>query len=877
MELIIPKRFSNILNDDTNWRSFVDNLIICTKNYFIGSPYFFPEYTFHGTSHINKVLEYSDKLIHDGEIEKLTSLDIAVLVSSIILHDIGMFIEKAGVQKLIFGEYQDRTIDLLDSISWGDAWSEYIKRIRRYSEKELLMNFGTTDPVGNINPLDSDAINEKDRKIYGGFVRENHHRIAHDFAMLGFLGQKDSSLFDSRCNPDIANIIGLVARSHCINMRETEEYLKCNFGADDNFKTPLGIPIFYLMSLVRIADILDVGIERAPTEVYDTKYFYSYISQLEWRWNQTISQTSGGYRWDFAKKKLNIHATPKNSDDFLGVEKWMKNIQAELDTSWSVILEHYAGEYYLSIHRVTSNIFDQNARKNFDTLFLTKMAELKVNPELLKLMVEPLYRSNPSYGVRELIQNAVDACNERKTIDSDYIFDTSEVLIEINNRDGIFRISDNGTGMNENILLNYYLSAGSSYRYSENWIKDNIDKDGHSATIRTGKFGVGALAAFLLGESITITTQHISDNLGYKLTFGIEPINIKVERIERSAGTGTTIEIKLNNRAKRLFEEQTSQQKRKFDDEVNWYDWYHFERPALSMTINGEACSFPMITVPRLPRDNPNWKTFRSSHFQSYMYTFDQNSYRSGLYCNGIIIPEIPLPYYQYYGLRLFAAPTVSVVDTDANLQVDLLRNRLIGFPDEKRLVEDIYKRLIITLLSTEKNPVNGFNFLDDAERCLIFNTEGFTLCESAFISQLDCDYLHFIFSENQNIFPQDYENVIRKFTSPHPICWISNQAFGQINTTGYNYGLTYVKTDQFFSEYYLNFKNFPKKKTRGFTLLKQSKIARISYSNARPSNHNTIAKLIKKYLNNDVWIPYDMDERKRKYKDAFSELSDLI
>ena len=873
MELNIPSRLASVLSIDITWRNFVDGLVLRTKGYFVGSPYFFPEYTFHGTDHINRVLEISDKLINDDEIKKLAPLDVAVLIASIILHDIGMFIEKDGLQKLIYGEHKERFVDLLDSLSWNKSWNEYEKKLHRYSEKELLMSFGNTEPISHINKLTSDIITEKDRKIYGEFIRQNHHRIAHDFAVLGFLGKKDTPIFVEPYNAYIANIIGVIARSHGISMRDTEEYLKCNFGADDNFKIPLGIPVYYLMSLVRIADILDAGIERAPIEIYDTKHFYSHFSQFEWRWNQTISQTYGGYRWDLIKRKLNIHAAPKNSNDFLGVENWLKKIQTELDTSWAVIFEHYAGEHSLSIHRITSNIFDQQARKNFETQFLTKLAELKVNPEVMKLMVEPLYRNNPSYGVRELIQNAVDSCNERKTIDDTYNFDDSEVLIEIDNFSGVFRILDNGTGMNENILLNYYLSVGSSYRYSENWLNRNVDENGHSKTIRTGKFGIGALATFLLGDSVTVITQHLSDSLGYKIIFGIEPTNIKVERIKRPEGTGTTIEIKLNNRSKNLFGEQNVQKKYKFSDEINWYDWYHFERPALNIKVDNQECFANRMILPSLEKENSKWNTFSSSLFQSYMYTFDQYYCRSGLYCNGIIIPESPIPFYSYYGLRIFATPTVSVADTDAKVQVDLLRNRIIELPDEKNLVEDIYKRLIIQLLSIKENPSNVFDFLDNAERCLVFCDEGFTLCESAFISKMGCDYLHFISSENQNYVPQDYENTISRFNSRHPICWISNQAFGQIGTTGYNYELKYENSSQFFSEYYINYKNLSKTKKKNLLLQQQNKIAKIIYSSKSRSHHNIMAKLIKKYLNDDVWIPYKMEERKKKYNLAFTEL----
>jgi HSP90 family molecular chaperone len=40
-------------------------------------------------------------------------------------------------------------------------------------------------------------------------------------------------------------------------------------------------------------------------------------------------------------------------------------------------------------------------------------------PEVLKLFVEPPYGSRPEYGVRELIQNSVDAVRERRAMEGE--------------------------------------------------------------------------------------------------------------------------------------------------------------------------------------------------------------------------------------------------------------------------------------------------------------------------------------------------------------------------------------------------------------------------------------------------------------------------
>ena len=87
--------------------------------------------------------------------------------------------------------------------------------------------------------------------------------------------------------------------------------------------------------------------------------------------------------------------------------------------------------------------------------FLTEEVKITANPEITKLMIAPLYGDNPTFGVRELLQNSVDACLERKEKEakkenpSDY---HGLVTISIDSRHDlgndkemdVFTIEDNG-------------------------------------------------------------------------------------------------------------------------------------------------------------------------------------------------------------------------------------------------------------------------------------------------------------------------------------------------------------------------------------------------------------------------------------------------
>ena len=111
------------------------------------------------------------------------------------------------------------------------------------------------------------------------------------------------------------------------------------------------------------------------------------------------------------------------------------------------------------------------------------------------------------------MQNAVDACNARKYIaesrgEEYFPLVKIDIAEDAANKTCIMKITDNGIGMDEDILLNYFLKAGSSFRKSTIWQKTFLDDEGHAQVQRSGKFGIGVLAAFLLGVKIHRLGQH---------------------------------------------------------------------------------------------------------------------------------------------------------------------------------------------------------------------------------------------------------------------------------------------------------------------------------------------------------------------------------
>ncbi|MDJ0783306.1 MAG: ATP-binding protein [Desulfosarcinaceae bacterium] len=104
--------------------------------------------------------------------------------------------------------------------------------------------------------------------------------------------------------------------------------------------------------------------------------------------------------------------------------------------------------------------------------------------------------------LRELIQNAVDACNLRKLTDREH---ASAISIRFNEDISRITVRDNGIGMDRQWLEKYFLSIGISF-YQSDEIK-SVNRDPRIDIGFISQFGIGFLSSFLVSEKIVVRTR----------------------------------------------------------------------------------------------------------------------------------------------------------------------------------------------------------------------------------------------------------------------------------------------------------------------------------------------------------------------------------
>jgi molecular chaperone HtpG len=388
-----PQSFVQKLEADPRLRAGVDSSLSLMADLLqVSKLPFFPDYTDHGPGHLTRVLGIADKLITDNAREVFTPEDAAVLILSILLHDLALHLSEAGFKSLLCHEENQRPHT---ATSWAELWDEFLSVAKHWDDHKLVELFGA-DEAGAPRALvrdpfsQYDNLTESDRKLIGEFIRQHHAVMAHQFAVFGFPGNAGQLIQFSSFDPELKELAGIVARSHGFALRD------CILHLEERQLSKLeqdSVHPVFLMGILRIADFLELGKDRAPLIAFVYKEFKSPVSGKEWRANEAFRSIS----WDNPYPgAINIPAKPTDISSYLDLKGWLTAIQFELDMTWAVFGEVYAAhpkfsKFGLTIRRVHSNILDDPEAFARNSSFVPKRVELGVaGPDILKLFIEPL-------------------------------------------------------------------------------------------------------------------------------------------------------------------------------------------------------------------------------------------------------------------------------------------------------------------------------------------------------------------------------------------------------------------------------------------------------------------------------------------------------
>ncbi len=561
------------------------------------STVFFPGYTDHGVDHVEDVLATTLRLVPPEvwNSNLFQPADAAVLIAAVLLHDIGMHMSDEGFAELVSPEREPQphpwfsehrgpwTLDRPWSVLWADFQSEMQHASR--SKLSAMLGPGETGipPVafseaGSLSPHEWAA---SDRLAIGEFLRRHHGRVAFETATHGFpaTSSPDFPVLSEHI-PDLAPAIGLTARSHQESLRSAIELLRYLQGSS---LRPFGALIPYHMSLLRVADYVQLEHERAPRVLLKLKQPLSPISIEEWHKHAAVANIS----WDHRDPKaIYLNVSPRHSlRVHLALQNLFAGLVAELDTTNAVLSELYGrGELMplaLTKHRIATNLTAPSLTRELP--YVPRRARLKSGTDLFRLLVGNVYGKRPDVAGRELIQNAVDAVRELRRdaistgLEDDLTAEDGQIKValrQLTSTSYVLVVSDRGIGMTPDTVIDYFLTAGASFGAPPGTYA-RLSRSEAAQTVKAGRFGVGAHAAFLLGPTMKVATRHAAYTRGLVCTVRSDSDEL-VELTWADMPRGTTIEVPFE------LAEETPEM---FLTRVR--SWYALREPTVTFGIEG--------------------------------------------------------------------------------------------------------------------------------------------------------------------------------------------------------------------------------------------------------------------------------------------------
>ena len=155
-------------------------------------------------------------------------------------------------------------------------------------------------------------------------------------------------------------------------------------------------------------------------------------------------------------------------------------------------------------------------------------------------MGNTLYKDRRVF-LRELVQNAVDACNLRKLKEPGY---SPAIRLAFNADISQITVGDNGIGMSRQWIEKYFLNIGLSFYQSAEIA--NINRNQNLQFSFISRFGIGFLSSFLVADKIIVTTRKAGSD-GLVITISRVDDYFDVRLVEQAIPVGTEVTVHLKD------------------------------------------------------------------------------------------------------------------------------------------------------------------------------------------------------------------------------------------------------------------------------------------------------------------------------------------
>ena len=440
----------------------------------------FRQYTVHDIPHCQNVIKLMGHIIPAETRGKLNALEITFLLLSALLHDAGM----------VVSDHEKK--EALESVDF-----------RRFRAE------GHADRNKAIEKAQASGNDFRARAIEDALLAEFYRRLHPERARLFMDRHLAGRLrFQER---DFTHHLALLCESHAWGVEESNDSRhpdKAVARLDDDVRFyGIGVNLQYLACILRLADILDFDRSRTPLAVFQHLAFSESKSWEEW--NKHL-QVQG---WKITPTQVAFEIPCTHPVFYVAVHEFLGWIDDELRQCRYLVEnkpQATAERYQLHLPQVV----DRHKVRMADNTYVAGAFRFQLEYEnILTLLMDKSLYPDPSLFLRELLQNALDACR-RKEADMEVrglkqIYTPKIVVWDKTDDPNDPRVvfQDNGIGMSQRIVEHYFLRVGRSYYRSPEFDAERQRLQEHGKELDAcSQFGIGILSCFLVGDRFEVET-----------------------------------------------------------------------------------------------------------------------------------------------------------------------------------------------------------------------------------------------------------------------------------------------------------------------------------------------------------------------------------
>jgi Histidine kinase-, DNA gyrase B-, and HSP90-like ATPase len=446
----------------------------------------FPEYTPHEEEyHLSKLFHVASLVLGRDRLEAMNSAELFILTLSLYGHDWGMAVSESEKELILS---KNKSMDSSDIWVLPDEKSRISKFLKNQgikldnSEKEIAT------------------------ELWREYVRQTHAFRS---------GERVRKYFE-QIDGGIADAASRVCEGHWLDFEDLQDYHRY---PPDYSVLRESVNLRALAVYLRLIDLLDLSEDRTPYVIWKYVAPRDPRSKMEWAKHRSLRAiTCPPYQQG---RIIQVDGSTDDHEVYAALEDLKIWCEQQLRGCNDILARMNDSRHQLDIYHIDWRV----TPRGFKPILIQFEFDRR---RMFEILGDDIYQGDSYVFLRELLQNSIDAIRVRREVLKRNGIIPGEIgTIRVNvehgqNGDAIVTWEDDGIGMDDYIIRNYFAVAGKSYYRSADFEREGLKIDPIS------RFGIGFLSCFMVADHVEIKT--FKDPY---LPPSSEPLHIKIPAMHR--------------------------------------------------------------------------------------------------------------------------------------------------------------------------------------------------------------------------------------------------------------------------------------------------------------------------------------------------------